>query len=105
MNGWIIIISEGSATDFDTALCAYWDTRAARSPDIALQQEDERATQGPRKRHKFAARRSSCCGAGKAHPPVLPGCGERVTISGNERRWTKIRTNYRQVPVRNSPSA
>jgi hypothetical protein len=46
LNSWIVILSEGVATDFDTALCACRAAHAACSPDIALQQEDERA---PRK--------------------------------------------------------
>jgi len=42
----IVIRSEGLATDFDTLLRACRDCHAAGGPRTALQQEDERATQG-----------------------------------------------------------
>jgi hypothetical protein len=42
----IVIRSEGLATDFDTLLRACRDCHAASSPATALQQEDERGTQG-----------------------------------------------------------
>ncbi|WP_342739116.1 hypothetical protein [Bradyrhizobium sp. B117] len=42
----IVIHSEGVATDFDTLLRACRDCHAAGGPRTALQQEDERATQG-----------------------------------------------------------
>ncbi|MGY4365062.1 hypothetical protein ACVW1A_001127 [Bradyrhizobium sp. LB1.3] len=45
-NGRIVIRSEGLATDFDTLLSACRDCHAASSPRTALQQEDERGTQG-----------------------------------------------------------
>ena len=84
-----VIHSEGLATDFDTALRACSDIHAACSPGIALQQEeDERGTQGIAPagvislpladRFMLQCRRDSS--------PVLPGCGERVTFFGNERR-------------------
>lgn len=45
-NDRIVIRSEGLATDFDTLLRACRDAHAASSPHTALQQEDERGTQG-----------------------------------------------------------
>jgi hypothetical protein len=42
----IVIRSEGLATDFDTLLRACRDCHAAGGPRTALQQEDERGTQG-----------------------------------------------------------
>ncbi|OKO85820.1 hypothetical protein AC630_04620 [Bradyrhizobium sp. AS23.2] len=42
----ILIRSEGLATDFDTLLRACRDCHAASHPRTALQQEDERGTQG-----------------------------------------------------------
>jgi hypothetical protein len=45
-NGRIVIRLEGLATDFDTLLRACRDCHAASSPATALQQEDERGTQG-----------------------------------------------------------
>ncbi|MET4118722.1 hypothetical protein ABIB85_005284 [Bradyrhizobium sp. JR1.5] len=42
----IVIRSEGLATDFDTLLRACRDYHAAGGPRTALQQEDERGTQG-----------------------------------------------------------
>jgi hypothetical protein len=42
----IVIRSEGLATDFDTLLRVCRDCHAAGGPRTALQQEDERATQG-----------------------------------------------------------
>jgi hypothetical protein len=45
-NGRIVIRSEGLATDFETLLRACRDCHAASTPRTALQQEDERGTQG-----------------------------------------------------------
>ncbi|MDH2344765.1 STM3941 family protein [Bradyrhizobium sp. SSUT77] len=45
-NGRIVIRSAGLATDFETLLRACRDRHAASSPRTALQQEDERGTQG-----------------------------------------------------------
>ncbi|AWM03079.1 STM3941 family protein [Bradyrhizobium amphicarpaeae] len=45
-NDRIVIPSEGLATDFDTLLRACRDFHAASTPRAALQQEDERGTQG-----------------------------------------------------------
>jgi hypothetical protein len=45
-NGRIVIRSEGLATDFDTLLRACRDCHTAGGPRTALQQEDERSTQG-----------------------------------------------------------
>jgi hypothetical protein len=45
-NDRIVIQSEGLATDFDTLLRACRDCHAAGGPRTALQQEDERGTQG-----------------------------------------------------------
>jgi hypothetical protein len=42
----IVIRSDGLATDFDTLLRACRDCQAAGGPRTALQQEDERGTQG-----------------------------------------------------------
>ncbi|MET4171934.1 hypothetical protein ABIB99_003025 [Bradyrhizobium sp. LA6.1] len=69
-NERIVIRSEGLATDFDTLLRACRDCHAASAARTALQQEDERGTQG------FAVQASQdcrsqiapCCSAGWAHP-------------------------------------
>ena len=45
-NDRIVIRSEGLATDFETMLRACRDAHAAGTPRTALQQEDERVTQG-----------------------------------------------------------
>ncbi|WP_183710082.1 STM3941 family protein [Bradyrhizobium sp. ERR14] len=45
-NDRIVILSDGLATDFDTLLHACRDCHAASTPRAALQQEDERGTQG-----------------------------------------------------------
>ena len=45
-NGRIVIRSDGLATDFETLLRACRDCHAASTPRTALQQEDERDTQG-----------------------------------------------------------
>jgi hypothetical protein len=46
MHDRILIRSDGLATDFDTLLHACRDCHAAGGPRTALQQEDERRTQG-----------------------------------------------------------
>ena len=45
-SGRIVIRTEGLATDFETLLRACRDCHAASAPRTALQQEDERGTQG-----------------------------------------------------------
>src|SRR3569623_308271 len=85
-NSWFVILSEGEATEYGTALRVRCDSHAVRGQASHCSRKMNAALEASRARHKFAVRGSSCCDAGRTYPPVLPGCGERVTISGNERR-------------------
>jgi len=82
-----ILPSEGLTTDFDTALraCRALMLHAAHASHCSRKM-NAAPKASPRKRHKFAARQSSCCSAGGSRP----GIARMWRASDNFWKYAKI---------------